>query len=263
MGRGVVLLYTLDKVEKACQYPTNPNLPLVSALRHAQLVFMSTSISAISEGVGRCLRHSPHDTSTASERAPGHDTSASQSHQFKTTCSIIPGTSIRNCARSGTRQTRIRDTSHWLTRAGVPSFNAAKCDSFLQTDTIGCRQSFSLNPDSCSPSFPQSGARSRKSSSIRCYMDSPKDGPVKRFFKTVQSSLPIVGLLSRLIADEGGVGSDHLRLPEFRRKVEKLSTSEAAMAYSALEQRYGKVMYRFNIRFGSSSHFRLHTCFLC
>ena len=81
---------------------------------------------------------------------------------------------------------------------------------------------------------------------------------MKRFFKNVQSSLPIVGLLSRLISDEGGVGSDHLRLPEFRRKVEKLSTSEAAMAYSALEQRYGKVMYRFDIRFGWSSHFRLH-----
>ena len=203
-------------------------------------------MSAISESVGRCMRHSPYDTSSASDRASGHEASASQSTQSMLTCSTVPRTSSRNSACSGARQTRIRDTSHWLPRASIPSSSALNRHSFLQTNASGSRQSLFPNPNPFSPSGPRSGASSRKnsSSSIRCYTDSPKNGPVKRFFKNVQSSLPIVGLLSRLFSDEGGVGSDHLRLPEFRRKVEKLSTSEAAMAYSALEQRYGKVLYR-------------------
>lgn len=76
---------------------------------------------------------------------------------------------------------------------------------------------------------------------IRSYQEEPKSGAISGFLKKVQGALPIVGLLSRLFSEEGGVGADCLRFPEFVRKVDKNLSSEAAQALAELEGRHGKM----------------------
>lgn len=71
-------------------------------------------------------------------------------------------------------------------------------------------------------------------------MDQPKGGPIGSFLRQLQGSLPIVGLLSRLGADEGGVGSDLLRFGDFVTRVQRNLPPDAAKALAAFHDRHGK-----------------------
>eukprot|EP00271_Cylindrocystis_brebissonii_P016541 TRINITY_DN4030_c0_g2_i2.p1 TRINITY_DN4030_c0_g2~~TRINITY_DN4030_c0_g2_i2.p1 ORF type:complete len:280 (+),score=46.01 TRINITY_DN4030_c0_g2_i2:211-1050(+) len=76
---------------------------------------------------------------------------------------------------------------------------------------------------------------------VRAYADGPKQGAVMKFFRNLQGSLPLVGIVSRLVSAEGGVGSDRLRFAEFCRRVDKTLSPAAAEAFFKFQERHGKV----------------------
>ncbi|KAH0865062.1 hypothetical protein HID58_082273 [Brassica napus] len=53
--------------------------------------------------------------------------------------------------------------------------------------------------------------------SIRAYIEKPNS--ISSFANTVIGSLPVVGLLARILSDEGGVGRDLVDFAEFRKRV--------------------------------------------
>ncbi|KAG0600622.1 hypothetical protein M758_11G048300 [Ceratodon purpureus] len=65
--------------------------------------------------------------------------------------------------------------------------------------------------------------------------------PLAQFFGRLQGNLPIVGLLSRMLSDEGGVGDDRIQPVEFCRKVEKKCSYEASKAFYEFQERHGAV----------------------
>eukprot|EP00897_Mesotaenium_endlicherianum_P005674 jgi/Mesen1/5134/ME000255S04110 len=81
--------------------------------------------------------------------------------------------------------------------------------------------------------------RSSASNHIVAYLEK-KDGPLGAFFGKLQGGLPIVGLLSRLLTDEGGVGGDRLRYAEFCTRVQKNLTGDSARALTNFSARNGK-----------------------
>lgn len=65
--------------------------------------------------------------------------------------------------------------------------------------------------------------------------------PVGDFFNRIRGSLPIVGLVSRILSDEGGVGNDRIQFVEFCRKVEKSCSADASRAFYSFTERHGTV----------------------
>ena len=65
--------------------------------------------------------------------------------------------------------------------------------------------------------------------------------PVAQFLGRLQGNLPVVGLLSRMLSDEGGVGDDRIQPVEFNRKVQKKSSYEATRAFYEFQERHGAV----------------------
>ncbi|CAK9862599.1 unnamed protein product [Sphagnum jensenii] len=63
--------------------------------------------------------------------------------------------------------------------------------------------------------------------------------PVGDFFNRIRGSLPIVGLVSRILSDEGGVGNDRIQFVEFCRKVEKSCSADASRAFYSFTERHG------------------------
>lgn len=55
-------------------------------------------------------------------------------------------------------------------------------------------------------------------------------------------ALPIVGLVARILNDEGGVGGDIIDFAEFRRRVSKKCTVMDSKAFYDFNQRRGKVL---------------------
>lgn len=69
-----------------------------------------------------------------------------------------------------------------------------------------------------------------------------ESNPVAQFFSRLQGNLPVVGLLSRMLSDEGGVGDDRIQPVEFCRKVEKQCTYDASKAFYEFQERHGSVL---------------------
>eukprot|EP00887_Chlorella_sp_A99_P003472 scaffold7.g3472.t1 len=67
---------------------------------------------------------------------------------------------------------------------------------------------------------------------------------LRRAAKQVQASLPIVGLLSRLAAPEGGVGSDMIAYPEYCRSVYEAAPEGFQIAVAELQDRFGRPCQR-------------------
>ena len=65
-----------------------------------------------------------------------------------------------------------------------------------------------------------------------------------RLFNQVRGVLPIVGLLSRLSAPEGGIGSDELAYPEYSRTVFEAAPEGFQIAVAELQNRHGKPAQR-------------------
>ncbi|KAA0053674.1 hypothetical protein IC582_008804 [Cucumis melo] len=103
---------------------------------------------------------------------------------------------------------------------------------------------FLSNPISPSRLFlPQLYGRRRSSNSagafsIKAYMENPNS--LSGFASKVIGSLPVVGLIARIMSDEGGVGSDLIDFAEFRRRVGKKCTIMESKAFYEFQERKGK-----------------------
>lgn len=69
-------------------------------------------------------------------------------------------------------------------------------------------------------------------------MESPNS--LSGFASKVIGSLPVVGLIARILSDEGGVGSDIIDFAEFRRRVGKKCTIMDSKAFYEFQARRGK-----------------------
>lgn len=70
-------------------------------------------------------------------------------------------------------------------------------------------------------------------------MESPNS--LSGFASKVIGSLPVVGLIARILSDEGGVGTDIIDFAEFRRRVGKKCTIMESKAFYEFQERKGKV----------------------
>ncbi|GAB4849183.1 Proteasome subunit alpha type-3 [Ancistrocladus abbreviatus] len=82
-----------------------------------------------------------------------------------------------------------------------------------------------------------SGGR-RKVFSIKAYIENPNS--LSGFASKVIGSLPVVGLIARIISDEGGVGGDIIDFAEFRRRVGKKCTLSDSRAFYEFRDRRGR-----------------------
>ncbi len=67
---------------------------------------------------------------------------------------------------------------------------------------------------------------------------------IGKFLKSVQGKLPVVGLVSRLTAAEGGIGNDECAYPEYCRQVYEASPEGFQEAVGDLQNKYGKSAQR-------------------
>ncbi|MQM11874.1 hypothetical protein Taro_044786 [Colocasia esculenta] len=103
-----------------------------------------------------------------------------------------------------------------------------------------------LAPGSRTSSFPSSAARGRRWNRrggtglrVSAYMERNSNslgGLVSR----VVASLPLVGLVARILSDEGGVGDDIIDFAEFRRRVGKKCSVNDSRAFYDFQERRGK-----------------------
>jgi len=75
--------------------------------------------------------------------------------------------------------------------------------------------------------------------SIRAYIEKPNS--FSTFANKVIGSLPVIGLLARIISDEGGVGRDLVDFAEFRKRIGNKCTPDDSRAFYEFQQRRGKV----------------------
>ncbi|KAF2603950.1 hypothetical protein F2Q70_00026767 [Brassica cretica] len=74
--------------------------------------------------------------------------------------------------------------------------------------------------------------------SIRAYIEKPNS--ISSFANTVIGSLPVIGLLARILSDEGGVGRDLVDFAEFRKRVGNKCAPSDSRAFYEFQQRRGK-----------------------
>ncbi|KAG4970838.1 hypothetical protein JHK82_036532 [Glycine max] len=73
---------------------------------------------------------------------------------------------------------------------------------------------------------------------IRAYMENPNT--LGSFANRVIGALPVVGLIARILSDEGGVGDDLVDFAEFRRRVGKKCSETDSTAFYEFQDRRGK-----------------------
>ncbi|XP_011623625.1 uncharacterized protein LOC18434829 isoform X2 [Amborella trichopoda] len=73
---------------------------------------------------------------------------------------------------------------------------------------------------------------------ITAYMERPNS--FGGFVRNVVGSLPVVGLLARILSDEGGVGGDLVDFAEFRRRVGKRCSNIDSQAFYDFKERRGR-----------------------
>ncbi|GKV37314.1 hypothetical protein SLEP1_g45356 [Rubroshorea leprosula] len=74
--------------------------------------------------------------------------------------------------------------------------------------------------------------------SVRAYTENPNS--ISNLASKVIGSLPVIGLLARILSDEGGVGGDIIDFAEFRRRVGKKCTTTDSRAFYEFQDRRGK-----------------------
>uniref|UniRef100_A0A7N0VEF2 Photosystem I assembly factor PSA3, chloroplastic n=1 Tax=Kalanchoe fedtschenkoi TaxID=63787 RepID=A0A7N0VEF2_KALFE len=74
--------------------------------------------------------------------------------------------------------------------------------------------------------------------SIRSYMED--SNTISGFANKIIGALPLVGLLARILSDEGGVGNDIIDFAEFRRRVGNKCTITDSRAFYEFQDRRGK-----------------------
>ncbi|KAL6994327.1 Proteasome subunit alpha type-3 [Sarracenia purpurea var. burkii] len=80
---------------------------------------------------------------------------------------------------------------------------------------------------------------SNPSVSVKSYMDDANS--ISSFASKVIGSLPVVGLIARILSDEGGVGGDIVDFAEFRRRVGKTCSVNDSRAFIEFQDRHGRL----------------------
>ncbi|CAN6176401.1 unnamed protein product [Urochloa humidicola] len=80
----------------------------------------------------------------------------------------------------------------------------------------------------------------RRHGAVVAYMEPNPNSPAAIAGRLV-GALPIVGLVARILSDEGGVGGDIIDFAEFRRRVSKKCTVMDSQAFYDFNERRGKV----------------------
>uniref|UniRef100_A0A0E0L4U9 Uncharacterized protein n=1 Tax=Oryza punctata TaxID=4537 RepID=A0A0E0L4U9_ORYPU len=88
-----------------------------------------------------------------------------------------------------------------------------------------------------SPSAPR---RRRRHGAVVAYMEPNPNSPSSIAGRLI-GALPVVGLVARILSDEGGVGGDIIDFAEFRRRVSKKCTVMDSQAFYDFNERRGKV----------------------
>ncbi|KAK4845070.1 hypothetical protein QYF36_000462 [Acer negundo] len=74
--------------------------------------------------------------------------------------------------------------------------------------------------------------------SVKAYIENQNS--FSSFASKVIGSLPVIGLVARIISDEGGVGSDLIDFAEFRRRVGKKCGINDSKAFYDFKERHGR-----------------------
>lgn len=85
---------------------------------------------------------------------------------------------------------------------------------------------------------PSSSCNGGNFSVIRAYIENTN--PFSSFANKVIGSLPVVGLIARIVNDEGGLGSDIIDFAEFRRRVGNKCTITDSRAFYEFQDRRGR-----------------------
>ncbi|XP_075494167.1 photosystem I assembly factor PSA3, chloroplastic [Primulina tabacum] len=80
---------------------------------------------------------------------------------------------------------------------------------------------------------------------IRAYME--ESASISGFVSKLIGALPVVGLLARIVSDEGGVGGDLIDFAEFRRRVGKKCSVNDSRAFYDFQDRHGKTGEPLNV----------------
>ncbi|TQD72376.1 hypothetical protein C1H46_042108 [Malus baccata] len=74
---------------------------------------------------------------------------------------------------------------------------------------------------------------------VKAYIDNPNS--ISSFASKVIGSFPVVGLIARILSDEGGLGGDTVDFAEFQRQVGKKCTTDDFRAFYEFQVRRGRV----------------------
>ncbi|KAJ8566993.1 hypothetical protein K7X08_019201 [Anisodus acutangulus] len=80
---------------------------------------------------------------------------------------------------------------------------------------------------------------SNSNGGVKAYMDETTN-PISSFANKVIGSLPVVGLIARIVNEEGGVGGDFIDFAEFRRRVGNKCSVNDSRAFYEFRDRRGK-----------------------
>uniref|UniRef100_A0A0D9WIV2 Uncharacterized protein n=1 Tax=Leersia perrieri TaxID=77586 RepID=A0A0D9WIV2_9ORYZ len=86
---------------------------------------------------------------------------------------------------------------------------------------------------------PSAHRRRRRNGAVVAYMEPNPNSPASIAGRLI-GALPIVGLVARILSDEGGVGGDIIDFAEFRRRVSKKCTVMDSQAFYDFNERRGK-----------------------
>ena len=75
---------------------------------------------------------------------------------------------------------------------------------------------------------------------IKSYIENTN--PISGFANKVIGSLPVIGLIARIVNDEGGLAGDIIDFAEFRRRVGNKCSISDSRAFIEFQDRRGKVL---------------------
>lgn len=75
---------------------------------------------------------------------------------------------------------------------------------------------------------------------VKAYMED--SNTLSGFANKVIGSLPVIGLVARILSDEGGVGGDIIDFAEFRRRVGNKCSINDSRAFYEFQDRHGRVL---------------------
>lgn len=96
------------------------------------------------------------------------------------------------------------------------------------------------------PSRRKPKANGHKSFFVKSYRE--ESSSISGLARKIIGAIPVVGLLARIVSDEGGVGGDIIDFAEFRRRVGNNCSVNDSRAFFDFQERRGKVYFCIRLR---------------